>query len=95
MSKFLLLAAYIASRNKETLDKRVFVPGAAAKRRRGALSSDRHVGTRCALCPPYHVCSWLAQPRHTMLQLACRDHGTSRAQNELLKALCILHTLRR
>ncbi|KAK9825488.1 hypothetical protein WJX74_001002 [Apatococcus lobatus] len=43
MSKFLLLAAYVAARNKPTLDRRLFDPKAKAARRKGALAQDRQV----------------------------------------------------
>lgn len=42
-SKFLLLAAYVCSRNKPTLDRRLFEPGSRAGRRRGAMASDKQV----------------------------------------------------
>ncbi|KAK9848238.1 hypothetical protein WJX84_012066 [Apatococcus fuscideae] len=45
MSKFLLLAAYIAARNRATLDRRLFDPKAKAYRRKGALAQDRQVET--------------------------------------------------
>ena len=41
-SKFLLLAAYICSRNKPTLDRRVFDPASRAGKH-GHLSHDRQV----------------------------------------------------
>lgn len=43
LSKYLLLAAYIASRNKATLDRRIFDPSERSGRRRGALANDRQV----------------------------------------------------
>lgn len=47
MSKFLLLAAYIAARNRATLDRRLFDPKAKAYRRKGALAQDRQVSCSC------------------------------------------------
>lgn len=41
MSKFLLLAAYIASRNKPTADRAVFDPGYGSRGRRNAQALDR------------------------------------------------------
>ncbi|CAK0734650.1 hypothetical protein CVIRNUC_000462 [Coccomyxa viridis] len=40
-SKVLLLAAYICSRNKPALDRRLFDPSSRAGRRRGTMASDR------------------------------------------------------
>ncbi|KAK9916502.1 hypothetical protein WJX75_003462 [Coccomyxa subellipsoidea] len=40
-SKFLLLAAYVCSRNKPALDRRLFDPSSRAGRRRGAMASDK------------------------------------------------------
>ena len=42
-SKFLLLAAYVCSRNKPALDRRLFDPSSRAGRRRGAMASDKQV----------------------------------------------------
>ena len=42
-SKVLLLAAYICSRNKPALDRRLFDPSSRAGRRRGTMASDRQV----------------------------------------------------
>ena len=42
-SKVLLLAAYVCSRNKPALDRRLFDPSSRAGRRRGAMASDRQV----------------------------------------------------
>lgn len=44
VSKFLLLAAYIASRNKPTADRAVFDPGFRRGGRRDAQAMDRQVG---------------------------------------------------
>jgi len=41
MSKFLLLAAYIASRNKPTADRAVFDPGFSRRGRKNAQALDR------------------------------------------------------
>lgn len=41
MGKWILLASYIASRNKPTTDKAVFDPGYSKKRRRNAQAHDR------------------------------------------------------
>jgi hypothetical protein len=40
-AKFILLAAYVASRNKPALDRRLFDPAAGSRRRRGAMASDK------------------------------------------------------
>ncbi|CAL8467061.1 g6597 [Coccomyxa elongata] len=40
-SKFLLLAAYVCSRNKPALDRRLFDPSMRGSRRRGAMASDK------------------------------------------------------
>jgi hypothetical protein len=45
-SKFLLLAAYVCSRNKPALDRRLFDPSSRAGRRRGAMASDKQVTCR-------------------------------------------------
>ena len=42
-SKFLLLAAYVCSRNKPALDRRLFDPSMRGGRRRGAMASDKQV----------------------------------------------------
>lgn len=42
-SKFLLLAAYVCSRNKPALDRRLFDPSMRGTRRRGAMASDKQV----------------------------------------------------
>ena len=45
MSKYLLVAAYIASRNRPATDKRVFDISGGRKRRRcsvGAMQADKH-----------------------------------------------------
>ena len=42
-SKLLLLAAYIASRNRPTSDKRLFDTGPGKRRRKNAMASDRQV----------------------------------------------------
>ena len=42
-SKLLLLAAYVCSRNKPSLDRRLFDPSSRAGRRRGAMASDKQV----------------------------------------------------
>jgi hypothetical protein len=42
-SKFLLLAAYVCSRNKASLDRRLFDPSSRGCGRRGALASDKQV----------------------------------------------------
>ena len=41
MSKFLLLAAYVASRNKATTDRTVFDPGFSPRGRRNSMGQDR------------------------------------------------------
>ncbi|KAK9824285.1 hypothetical protein WJX72_009173 [[Myrmecia] bisecta] len=41
LSKFLLLAAYVASRNDKKLDRRMFDAGATSGRRRGAMAADK------------------------------------------------------
>ena len=43
ISKYLILAAYIASRNKSTADRAVFDPGFRQRVKRGAQSHDRMV----------------------------------------------------
>ena len=43
LGKFLLLAAFVASRNPPATDRHLFQPRAAKRRRRGALSHDRQV----------------------------------------------------
>ena len=43
LGKFLLLAAFVASRNPPDTDRHLFQPRAAKRRRRGALSHDRQV----------------------------------------------------
>lgn len=40
-AKLLLLAAYVASRNRPALDRRLFDPAACSRRRRGAMASDK------------------------------------------------------
>ncbi len=42
-SKFLLLAAYICSRNKPTLDRRIFDPTSRTGKRHGQMSHDKQV----------------------------------------------------
>ena len=42
-SKLLLLAAYICSRNRPTLDRRLFDPSSRAGRRRSTMASDKQV----------------------------------------------------
>ena len=61
MSKFLLLAAYVAARNKPTLDRRLFDPKAKAARRKGAMAQDRQVRVRLPPVrpPPFLCCSKL------------------------------------
>lgn len=44
-SKLLLLAAYIASRNRPGLERQLFDTGRGKKRRKNALASDRQVLT--------------------------------------------------
>ena len=57
-AKLLLLAAYVASRNKPALDRRLFDPTARSGRRRGAMASDKQVRPCCALPAPDHaVCA--------------------------------------
>lgn len=46
VSKFVLLAAYIASRNKPTADRAVFDPSFRKRGRRNAQAHDRQVGGR-------------------------------------------------
>ena len=43
LSKFLLLAAYVACRNPPAQDRKLFDAQAAGKRRRGVLSHDQQV----------------------------------------------------
>ena len=43
ISKYILLASYLASRNKATTDKSVFDPGYSGKRLRGSQALDRQV----------------------------------------------------
>lgn len=45
-SKVLLLAAYICSRNKPALDRRLFDPASRAGRRRSTMASDRQARLR-------------------------------------------------
>lgn len=47
VSKYLILAAYVASRNKPTADRAVFDPGFRKKARRGAQAHDRMVRLMC------------------------------------------------
>ena len=51
-SKLLLLAAYVCSRNKPSLDRRLFDPSSRAGRRRGAMASDRQARPIPTLHPP-------------------------------------------
>ena len=48
-SKLLLLAAYICSRNKPTLDRRLFDPSSRAGRRRNTMASDKQVSVHLML----------------------------------------------
>jgi origin recognition complex subunit 5 len=50
MSKFLLLAAYVASRNKPTADRAVFDPTHSKRARRDAQAHDRQVEPWSAWC---------------------------------------------
>ena len=53
-SKLLLLAAYICSRNRPALDRRLFDPSSRAGRRRSTMASDKQVpaGTPCSSALP-------------------------------------------
>jgi len=42
-SKYLLLAAYMCSRNKATLDRRIFDPTSRTGKRHGQMSHDKQV----------------------------------------------------
>ena len=48
-SKLLLLAAYIASRNRPGLERQLFDTGRGKKRRKNALASDRQVHSQSCL----------------------------------------------
>jgi hypothetical protein len=48
-SKFLLLAAYVCSRNKASIDRRLFDPSSRAGRRLGAMASDKQVHGRAQM----------------------------------------------
>lgn len=50
-SKFILLAAYICSRNKPIMDKRLFDPMSRAGKRHGQMAHDKQVG-------PFHYSLW-------------------------------------
>lgn len=50
-SKFLLLAAYVCSRNKPAIDRRLFDPSSRARRRLGAMASDKQVIYRDSTTP--------------------------------------------
>lgn len=45
-SKFILLAAFICSRNKPSMDRRIFDPTSRAGKRHGQLSHDKQVLVR-------------------------------------------------
>lgn len=49
-SKLLLLAAYICSRNRPTLDRRLFDPSSRAGRRRSTMASDKQARPSVPCC---------------------------------------------
>lgn len=61
MSKYLILAAYIASRNKPTVDRAIFDPGYRQRTKRGTQSHDRMVSAVLALV------GWMARCDETQL----------------------------
>lgn len=68
VSKFLLLAAYVASRNKPTADRAVFDPGLRRRGRRDAQATDRQVRGRGG--------------RRLLLQQPCARAGACAARPE-------------
>ena len=77
-AKFLLLAAYVASRNRPALDRRLFDPTARSGRRRGAMASDKQVLLHVACGDPLHRCSTCHAGRARSMQgVACPALRTS------------------
>jgi hypothetical protein len=99
-SKFLVLAAYICSRNKASVDRRLFHAGPSAKRRRNALASDRQVSTlrhmvlvKYSTLPQMHrIVGWCLQDGGPVMACMLSDSSrTSYAQEFIPKLPNALH----
>ena len=63
-SKLLLLAAYVCSRNRPALDRRLFDPSSRAGRRRSTMASDKQVRDLALNASPQSGCSPTPVLRH-------------------------------